>query len=349
LDDLFQKTLQSACDQISDIDKQEGQLSYGSHLTQLQTLVQVLSESLEQIGPITGFQRIYANIKSQFLINCLAQSNAAAKEQEVKMGYSREVYRRGSSLLIPYAQQLILLLQAEHQASLEIIPKHHIVTTFANTISAPIDGFLEVCDALLNRVRRNIQRREMNDLYVLIDVWEGLSNLFSNQSQLLAVCGKKGHDIELFMANAATTVLTYFKDFYEESKTDSDAKKQVSLSMDGTVHENTSTTMNAVKKICDYTDSIEIMIESPQARNLGFPSTSVKDYTNKLLDLLLLDIEVKAKNYKKPVLSYLFILNNAHYIYKSVKGTVLSEIVDAQIMEKIDKIIKKQLDNYRST
>jgi trans-aconitate methyltransferase len=166
---------------------------------------------------------------------------------------------------------------------------------------------------------------------------------------LLAHCGKKGHDIQVFMANAATTVLSYFKDFYEEFKSDSDTKKQPTLSMDGTVHENTSTTMNAVKKICEYSESIQFMIESPQSSNLGFPCTTVKEYTNKILDLLLIDIEVKAKSYKKPVLTYLFVLNNAHYIFKHIKGTGLNDIVDSQTMEHIDKTIKKQLDHYRST
>jgi exocyst complex component 7 len=346
---LFQKTLQSACDQISSQDKLEAKLSFGEQLGQLKLLAQVLSESLEQIGPVTGFLRIYENIKSQFLTACLAQANAAAKDQEVKMGYSRDIYQRGSSLLIPYGQYMILLLQAEHQAGSEVIPKHHGVTNFVNTITAPIDGFLEVCDALLSRVRRSIQRREMNDLYLLIDVWDGLSNMFIPQSILLAHCGKKGHDIQLFMANAATTVLCYFKDFYEEFKSEQDTKKQPTLSMDGTVHENTSTTMNAVKKICEYSESIQFMIESSQSTNLGFPSNTVKEYTNKILDSLLIDIEVKAKNYKKPVLSYLFVLNNVNYIFKSIKGTVLNDIVDAQTIDNIDKIIKKQLDHYRST
>jgi hypothetical protein len=238
---LFKKTLLSSFEQISDESKHEAKLSFGTHLEQLQTLAQVLSNSLEQIGPITGFLQIYSSNKSNFLVSCLAQHNAAAKDQEAKLGYSREVFQRGSSLLIPYAQYLIHLLQSENVSSSEIIPKHHHITTFVNTISASVDGFLDVCETLLSRVRRSIQRRETNDMYVLIDSWEGLYTLFSHQNAFLATCGKKGHDINLYLMNAASTILLFFKDFYDETKSDSDTKKQSPLSIDGTVHENTST------------------------------------------------------------------------------------------------------------
>lgn len=73
------------------------------------------------------------------------------------------------------------------------------------------------------------------------------------------------------------------------------------------------------------------------------------DYINKILDLLLLDLEAKAKNYKKPVLASLFILNNAHYTLKSIKGTVLTAVVSPTVMSNIDKMMKKQFDSYRNS
>ena len=107
-------------------------------------------------------------------------------------------------------------------------------------------------------------------------------------------------------------------------------------------------TMNIAKKVCEYTEAIQLMLDLSQKLNLGFPASTCQEYINKILDLLLIDIEVKAKNYKKPVLACLFILNNAHYILKSVKGTILNDVVDAKTLDRIDKIIKKQLDTYRS-
>jgi hypothetical protein len=218
LDDLFSKTLE-ACDE-GDIGNsiQDGKFSFGEKLKILHLLSEILSDTLEQIGPVTGFLKIYSDIRSSFLVRCLAIQNAAAKEQDAKMGYEREVYQRGANLLIPYARHLITVLQAEHSASSEVIPKHHLPTTFVNTVTPAIDGFLEVCDALLNRARRNLQRKEINNLYVLVDVWDELSGVFLPYSNLMAQCGKKGHDIKTYLINAASTVLNHLKDFYEECK-----------------------------------------------------------------------------------------------------------------------------------
>lgn len=239
LDDLFSKTLQ-ACVDVSEAEIIDGKFTFGDKLGCLQTLSEVLSDSLEQIGPVTGFLKIYSENRSAFMVKCLALHTAGAKDQEVKMGYSRDVYQRGSSLLLPYARLLIIYLQAEYATSSDIIPKQHMITTFVNSVTLTIDNFLEICDAFLNRVRRSIQRRETNDLYILVDVYDGLSSVFLPYNTLMAHCGKKGHDIKTFLINAASTVLNYFKDFFEEYKTDSDAKRQGTLSLDGTVHEMTS-------------------------------------------------------------------------------------------------------------
>ena len=70
---------------------------------------------------------------------------------------------------------------------------------------------------------------------------------------------------------------------------------------------------------------------------------------NQILEYLIKDIDMKAKLYKKPVLASLFILNNVHYISKSIKGTGLTGTLEPGILENLEKVIKKQLDNYRSS
>ena len=196
----------------------DGRFTYGEKLKTLQTLAEVLSGSLEQIGPVTGFLKIYSDERSNYLVKCFAQHNAAAKDQEVKMGYSREIYQRGSSMLLPYAKALIAVLQTEYTCGAEVIAKHHLPTTFVNLITVPVDGFLEICEALLNRVRKNLQKKESNDIYVLIDVIDNLSNIILPYSSLLAHCGKKGHDIKTLIISGTSTVLSYFKDLFEEFK-----------------------------------------------------------------------------------------------------------------------------------
>jgi hypothetical protein len=80
----------------------------------------------------------------------------------------------------------------------------------------------------------------------------------------------------------------------------------------------------------------------------GFPAKSAREYINKILELLLEDIEVKSKNYKKPILTILFALNNCQYILKSLKGTIFGEAVSPKVTESIELAIKKNLDSYRT-
>ena len=107
--------------------------------------------------------------------------------------------------------------------------------------------------------------------------------------------------------------------------------------------------MNTLKRIFEYSDSLGTVIEASTSIGIVFPAESVKDFVNKLLNLLLLDIDTKAKTYKKPILTALFNLNNLHYVLKSIKAIGLIDIIDAQVLENIEKSIKKQLDAYRNS
>ena len=95
--------------------------------------------------------------------------------------------------------------------------------------------------------------------------------------------------------------------------------------------------------------SLKSPFSGKQNVGITFPSTSMKQYINQILEYLIQDIDMKAKLYKKPVLASLFMLNNIHYILKSLKTTGLTSIVEQSIIDNIEKIIKKQLDNYRTS
>ncbi|KAI8901620.1 Cullin repeat-like-containing domain protein [Globomyces pollinis-pini] len=349
LDELFKKVLTNCTAFATESDIQSFQLPLGVESTQLITLTNVLSDSLEQIGPVTGFLKIYSDIRAKFLSQCLATSNALARDQEVKFGYSRIAYQKGSSLLLPYANSLLSFLQAEYTVATDVVPKQHVVNAYTLTITPAVDAFLECTETLLNRVKKSLQKRDANDLYMLIDIYEGLHNLTVNQDLLLAHCGKKGFEIRSIFSTFATTIVTYFKEYYEELKIDPDSKKSHVLSQDGTVHETTSMTMNAVRRIHDNVDAIKLILDTNKGIYSIFPCKSISDYIHQLIDLLMSDLENKSKSYKKPVLAALFMLNNANYIIKSVKGTPLYDLLDQNVIGNIDRTMKKQLENYRGT
>jgi hypothetical protein len=176
-----------------------------------------LADSLVSIGPFSDFIKIYQDVRSSFLVKWLAAAHAAAKDQEMKMGYQRNIYHKGTSKLMPYSMQLINAIQSEHMLHNLFIPKAHLSPSFVTTITASVDAFIEITEAIANRYKRNAQqKKDGNDLSILIDVWVGLDENFTNYSALLASCGKKGHDIMTCFSGYLTTVLTTIRDFYQE-------------------------------------------------------------------------------------------------------------------------------------
>jgi exocyst complex protein 7 len=68
-----------------------------------------------------------------------------------------------------------------------------------------------------------------------------------------------------------------------------------------------------------------------------------------VIEALLVDIEIKAKGYKKSVFSSVFLLNNYHYILKSIRASELSDVVEEPVLAQISKLLSKQMDIYKST
>ncbi|KAH6561404.1 hypothetical protein BASA62_009841 [Batrachochytrium salamandrivorans] len=306
LDEMFAQKLQAASDEVDPTIYQAGDDIIPSsfsdtQLSELHYLAGALAESLVEIGPISAFIKLYEDIRSAHLIKSLLTVSQASKDEELKSVHQRGTYKKGSGLLIQYGKTLLIALNVEHALHLKIIPKHHAVMTFAQTISAPVDGFLDALESMLNRVKRNIQRREINDVYMLIDVWDELSVLFGRHSALLAYCGKKGHDIDILLTNCSNTAILYFKEVYDEFKVDTE-KKQAALSVDGTVHETTS-----------------------KGKPGSLPVSSFPDFISKMIDALLTDLEIRIKSCK------------------------LADNVSSNVIDTIEKSIKKQLDVYRNS
>ena len=69
---------------------------------------------------------------------------------------------------------------------------------------------------------------------------------------------------------------------------------------------------------------------------------------SRILDALLVDIEIKSKGYKKPVFGAVVLLNNYHYILKNVKNSQLIDTIEPSVLSNLDKLLQKQMDAYRS-
>jgi exocyst complex protein 7 len=69
---------------------------------------------------------------------------------------------------------------------------------------------------------------------------------------------------------------------------------------------------------------------------------------SRIIDALLIDIDIKSKGYKKSVFGAIFLLNNYHYILKNIKNSQLVDTIEPSVLSNLDKLLQKQMDVYRS-
>ncbi|KAJ3092877.1 Exocyst complex component 7 [Quaeritorhiza haematococci] len=265
-------------------------------------------------------------------------------------------YQKGSCPLLPYTRVLLKLLKAERDLLQKLVPKVHATSgTFQMTVGPAIDAYLVAGDGLVGRIKRTtISRREFSTadgVYMLMDMIECLSTGLKEYDGVLTYAGLKGNDINDLLSTCKSTVMLYFKEFYEDIKND-DAK-QSSLSVDGTVHELTSTTLNTLKRLLDYTSTVDQMLADGWGVTAALPVTTFASFMSDVIEALTTNLESKAKGYtksKQPTLGVVFLLNNYHYIYKTIHSqTRLLQMLGPGVDEKYSKLVTKQKEAYQDS
>lgn len=103
---------------------------------------------------------------------------------------------------------------------------------------------------------------------------------------------------------------------------------------DGTVHELTNRTIIFLEPLQDYADTAGAMLllhgEQAAPSEAVDPKKSkmrLADYITKTLSALGLNLTIKAETYSDPTLRPVFMLNNYHYILKSLKRSGLLDLI----------------------
>ncbi|CAN1764901.1 Exocyst complex component EXO70A1 [Linum perenne] len=109
----------------------------------------------------------------------------------------------------------------------------------------------------------------------------------------------------------AQTAQETFIDF--EEALERDATKSVVL--DGSVHPLTSYVINYVKFLFDYQSTVKELF---QELELDDPQGQLADVTTRIMQALQNNLDGKSKIYRDPALTQLFLMNNIHYIVRSV-------------------------------
>ncbi|PHT71165.1 Exocyst complex component EXO70A1 [Capsicum annuum] len=184
-------------------------------------------------------------------------------------------------------------------------------------------------------------KRSPEKLFVLLDMYEIMRELQSEMDSIFGskYCAEMRESATLLTDRLAETAQETFVDF--EEAVEKDATKTSVL--DGTVHPLTSYVINYVKFLFDYQSTLKQLF--------GDADEGHKDQlgviTTRILQALQSNLDGKSKQYKDPALTQLFLMNNIHYIVRSVRRSEAKDVLGDDWVQIHRRVVQQHANQYK--
>ncbi|CAN4109460.1 unnamed protein product [Withania somnifera] len=184
-------------------------------------------------------------------------------------------------------------------------------------------------------------KRSPEKLFVLLDMYEIMRELQSEMDIIFGsqYCSEMRESAKVLNDRLAETAQETFVDF--EEAVEKDATKTSVL--DGTVHPLTSYVINYVKFLFDYQSTLRQLF--------GDADDGVKDQlgviTTRILQALQSNLDGKSKQYKDPALTQLFLMNNIHYIVRSVRRSEAKDVLGDDWVQIHRRVVQQHANQYK--
>jgi len=322
-------------------------------LNNLKKLAKYLQEAPAFKEEASDFTEIFVDVRSNYLkkiFEPLARESSVV-EKVKKKGKTSDIYEKGSHPYIFYMTSLLVMLQAEKKFNVELVSQSLTKTTFENTFLPSIDMFIEAGEAIVLKAKRKLVNNDFSDMFIIFDLLENLNSKFDEFELLTVFAGIPANEVVDLISSFKNLALTSFTSFLEDVQK---STKQSMLPQDGTVHELTSNTLNYLTRVCEYKESIEsLLLQGVTFGGVGDNLTyltSTGRYFVTVIDGLRSNLETKAKGYKRATLSMIFLLNNYHYILKTVLANPqLNELIGKEIEPKFKEMVALMSSDYLAT
>ncbi|XP_022744483.1 exocyst complex component EXO70A1-like isoform X1 [Durio zibethinus] len=189
-------------------------------------------------------------------------------------------------------------------------------------------------------------KRSPEKLFVLLDMYEIMREL---QSEIEFLFGSKSY-IEMWESaqsltkRLAQTAQETFVDF--EEAVERDATKTAVL--DGTVHPLTSYVINYVKFLFDYQSTLkQLFQEFDDGDGEVDADAQLTNVTTRIMQALQTNLDGKSKQYKDPALTQLFLMNNIHYIVRSVRRSEAKDLLGDDWVQIHRRIVQQHANQYK--
>ncbi|KAL9225021.1 hypothetical protein vseg_000993 [Gypsophila vaccaria] len=209
--------------------------------------------------------------------------------------------------------------------------------SFADVTSSSVELLLSFGDAIAK------SKRSPEKLFVLLDMYEIMRELHSEIESLFG--GKACTDMREaafgLTKRLAQTAQETFGDF--EEAVEKDATKTAVT--DGTVHPLTSYVINYVKFLFDYQSTLkQLFQEFEQAQDANSQLASV---TMRIMQALQTNLDGKSKQYRDPALTHLFLMNNIHYIVRSVRRSEAKDLLGDDWVQRHRRVVQQHANQYK--
>ncbi|KAG4983016.1 hypothetical protein JHK87_027765 [Glycine soja] len=185
-------------------------------------------------------------------------------------------------------------------------------------------------------------KRSPEKLFVLLDMYEILQEIHAEIEILFKgrACTKIREAVMGLTKQLAQTAQETFGDF--EEAVEKDATKTAVT--DGTVHPLTSYVINYVKFLFDYRSTLHQLFQGIEGEG---DSSQLASVTMRILQALQTNLDGKSKQYRDPALTHLFLMNNIHYIVRSVRRSEAKDLLGDDWIQRHRKIVQQHANQYK--
>ncbi|XP_071966009.1 exocyst complex component 7-like [Antedon mediterranea] len=248
---------------------------------------------------------------------------------------------------------LLKLIQSEASLMSSIIPYEHHRKTFDKIIDRSMDMVAQDGQNINANAKRAIGKHEFSALLSIFPVLKHLNACKAEfDEQLTGTAPSTRHKLPDLMRTLQQTGSNALDEFFEIVKNDPDKSN---MPKDGTVHELTSNAVIFLENLQEFIDTTSSMLSTQKDAILsrGNEDTAKKKlvaaYIAKVLGALGLNLDQKAKTYNDQYLGAIFLLNNYHYLLKSLQRSGLIQLVmcsNPDVESHYEQIIKDQKVEY---
>ncbi|PIA54369.1 hypothetical protein AQUCO_00900718v1 [Aquilegia coerulea] len=186
-------------------------------------------------------------------------------------------------------------------------------------------------------------KRSPEKLFVLLDMYEIMCELQSEIQTIFAgkACTEMRESAVTLTKRLAQTAQETFGDF--EEAVEKDATKTAVL--DGTVHPLTSYVINYVKFLFDYQSTLKQLFQ--EFEKMGETNSQLALVTIRIMQALQTNLDGKSKQYRDPALTQLFLMNNIHYMVRSVRRSEAKDLLGDDWVQIHRRIVQQHANQYK--